>query len=170
MEDKTFGLKNKNKSSKVQQYIKGVQQQVFNQKGGEAARKEQEYRDKVEKKKAKEANALLASLFKGVGNLKDLEEDDKEEEEVDDTRGEIDLYTDPRGPDPNRSDKICDHFLDAVEKELYGWRWSCLNGEKCVYSHALPAGFVIDREQAAAKALLGHDDGLGIEEIIEQER
>ena len=39
-----------------------------------------------------------------------------------------------------------------------------------MYSHALPAGYVIDREQAAAKALLGHEEGLGIEEIIEQER
>lgn len=36
VEDKTFGLKNKNKSAKVQNYVKAVANQVMktNQKGG----------------------------------------------------------------------------------------------------------------------------------------
>jgi len=50
IEDKTFGLKNKNKSKVVQNYIKGVQTQVYNkfgQKVGDAKKLEE-----MEKKKA----------------------------------------------------------------------------------------------------------------------
>lgn len=61
---------------------------------------------------------------------------------LDGKAAKIDIYSDPRdknGKDPQRTDKICEHFLDAVEKNLYGWLWECPNGgEKCVYTHALP--------------------------------
>ncbi len=54
----------------------------------------------------------------------------------------IDIYTDPRdrqGKPAERTDIICTHFLDAVEKNLYGWMWECPNmAEKCQYTHALP--------------------------------
>ena len=47
----------------------------------------------------------------------------------------IDIYTDPRdraGKPVERVDIICTHFLDAVEKNLYGWLWECPNNaEKC---------------------------------------
>lgn len=30
------------------------------------------------------------------------------------------------------TDVICKHFMDSVEKELYGWRWVCPNaGDEC---------------------------------------
>jgi hypothetical protein len=40
----------------------------------------------------------------------------------------IDLYSDPRDrkskeKDPNRTDITCTHFLEAVEKGVYGWLW-----------------------------------------------
>ena len=59
----------------------------------------------------------------------------------------IDVYTDPRdrkGKDLTRTDITCTHFLDAVEKGLYGWLWECPNGgDKCQYTHALPPGFIL---------------------------
>ena len=91
----------------------------------------------------------------------------------------IDIYTDPRdknGKGPaDRTDIICTHFLDAVEKNLYGWLWECPNGdEKCVYRHALPAGYVLEREkkelEKAKLAAEDDEDELTLEEKIEEER
>ena len=48
----------------------------------------------------------------------------------------------------------CQHFLDAVEQELYGWRWECPNkGSACQYRHMLPEGYVVlsKKEREAAK-------------------
>lgn len=88
----------------------------------------------------------------------------------------IDIYTDPRdraGKPEWRTDIICTHFLDAVEKNLYGWLWECPNGaDKCVYTHSLPIGYVLQRDKKdMEKALRGDDeDEKTIEEIIEEER
>lgn len=62
---------------------------------------------------------------------------------------------------------ICKHFLDAVEKNKYGWFWECPNGgSACKYRHALPPGYVLKREKKKA------DSGptLTLEELIETER
>mmetsp|Transcript_21752 Transcript_21752/g.51346 ORF Transcript_21752/g.51346 Transcript_21752/m.51346 type:complete len:309 (+) Transcript_21752:139-1065(+) len=50
IEDKTFGLKNKNKSKKVQQYVQGVKNSVLNTN----ARKERELEEKRKKQKAEQ--------------------------------------------------------------------------------------------------------------------
>ncbi|CAH1788486.1 unnamed protein product [Owenia fusiformis] len=62
---------------------------------------------------------------------------------------------------------ICKFFLDAVENNKYGWFWNCKNGDKCHYRHALPAGFVLKKDQKK------DDEGekkITIEELIERER
>jgi len=41
----------------------------------------------------------------------------------------------------NQTDIVCNFFLDALEKRLYGYRWKCPNGPKCIYRHALPPGW-----------------------------
>ena len=47
-----------------------------------------------------------------------------------------------------KTDIICKHFLDAVEKRTYGWFWECPNGgDKCQYRHALPEGYVLKRDK-----------------------
>ena len=51
VEDKTFGLKNKKKSAKVQQYVKNIQQSV----NKDEIRRQQEAKEKKERKKAEEA-------------------------------------------------------------------------------------------------------------------
>lgn len=72
IEDKTFGLKNKNKSKAVQKYIKGVET-VAKQRVGLDTDKSKEFTDKAEKKKAREEEAFLNSLFKQVTLVKQPE-------------------------------------------------------------------------------------------------
>lgn len=66
---------------------------------------------------------------------------------LDGKAAKIDLYNDPRdrnGRPEWRTDITCQHFIDSVEKNLYGWLWECPNGgEKCVYTHALPPGYIL---------------------------
>jgi Zinc finger C-x8-C-x5-C-x3-H type (and similar) len=77
IEDKTFGLKNKNKSKVVQQYIKGVESVVK----GKSVNKEleAEFAEKALKKKLKEEEAFLNSLSKSVTTIKQIECDDDNE-------------------------------------------------------------------------------------------
>jgi len=68
IEDKTFGLKNKKKSSKVAKYVQQVQQQV-NQAGNRKAMKEQEERKKrmeMKKKEEEKRKTELKEIFKPV--------------------------------------------------------------------------------------------------------
>lgn len=34
-----------------------------------------------------------------------------------------------------------------MEKSKYGWFWECPNGEKCIYRHALPPGYVLKKDK-----------------------
>ena len=71
IEDKTFGLKNKNKSVKVQNFVKSVTAQVMNKnpRGGTEKMITEEYKKKEEKKKEQEQKALLASLFSSISAI-----------------------------------------------------------------------------------------------------
>ena len=82
IEDKTFGLKNKNKSKKVQQHVDSVIKSVMNtgdrkQRAMEEARKKQKAEAKMRRKALKEeqdalfGDALLAIGKKKATNLKD---------------------------------------------------------------------------------------------------
>ncbi|KAF1741508.1 hypothetical protein MXB_2758 [Myxobolus squamalis] len=67
----------------------------------------------------------------------------------------------------NASDKICKHFIESVEKKLYGWFWVCPNGgDACRYRHALPPGYILKRDKAGPTRV----EEIPIEEIIESER
>ena len=55
--------------------------------------------------------------------------------------------------------------MEAIDKNLYGWFWNCPNGEKCIYKHALPPGFVLKRKETAKL----DQDEISIEELIEKE-
>lgn len=65
------------------------------------------------------------------------------------------------------SKKICKFFLDAVEKSKYGWFWECPNGEKCIYRHALPQGYVLKRDK---KKLEDKGPEISLVDLIERER
>jgi len=98
---------------------------------------------------------------------------------MDGKSAKINIYADPRDKkgekDPDRSDQPCTHFIDAVEKNVYGWLWECPNGgDKCKFTHALPQGFVLERDkkeqERLAKEMADMEDDLTIEEEIEEER
>eukprot|EP00658_Telonema_sp_P-2_P017577 TRINITY_DN16840_c0_g1_i16.p1 TRINITY_DN16840_c0_g1~~TRINITY_DN16840_c0_g1_i16.p1 ORF type:complete len:214 (-),score=107.18 TRINITY_DN16840_c0_g1_i16:65-706(-) len=85
IDDKTFGLKNKNRSTKVQSFVQSVNQNV--RSGNPNERKMQQVND--EKRAAKEAKkafeAELNTLFVDVSKVKTTKEE--EDEEVDKNLG-----------------------------------------------------------------------------------
>lgn len=76
LEDKTFGLKNKNKSKKVQNYIESTTKSVMNtgdrkQRQLEEQRKKQKAEAKIRKKALKdEQNALFGEALMAIGKKK----------------------------------------------------------------------------------------------------
>ena len=74
------------------------------------------------------------------------------------------------GKRPQTTTKIvCKYFLDAIEKECYGWFWQCPNGPEykkvsslitsCKYRHALPEGYVYkSRAEREAEAAMREAD------------
>ena len=97
--------------------------------------------------------------------------------ELEGKSAKIDIYSDPRDrkgvvKDSARTDTTCSFFIEAVEKNVYGWLWECPNGgDKCVYVHALPIGYVLERDmKELQKAKEEEEDEKTIEELIEEER
>jgi len=192
-EDKTFGLKNKNKSKAVQKFIASVK---LNVKQSQGQRPTSEHEMRSEKKKEHERAQLLNSLFGNLGIL----ETKKKKKKPEDDKGKIDLYVDQRDqqtegnePEDNmadwdqetlekvvgqrhgaqvkdcQTDIICKFFLDAVEKSLYGWFWVCPNGgDSCKYRHSLPAGYVLKKATIVEEE--DEEEEISIEDQIEIER
>jgi len=177
-DDKTFGLKNK-KSKKVQNFIKTVEAQVYNK--SEKRDIEEKNKKKEAKKKQQEEELLLGFLTKNLdANKKKKQEEQKKFEEEkssleqaeDDKTGSINIFVDPREPDENRSAKVCEDFIDACEKNVYGWRWQCPNtNAKCMYTHALPEGYMLKSTMEALMKMQREEDGdKAIEFKIEEQR
>lgn len=80
----------------------------------------------------------------------DMRDDEKEDgmESWDDAKLK-DVVNQKHGKEKNRptTDIICKYFIEAVEKSKYGWFWECPNGEKCIYRHALPPGYVLKKDK-----------------------
>lgn len=73
------------------------------------------------------------------------------------------------------TDKVCKYFIDAVENGKYGWFWTCPNGgDKCMYKHSLPPGFILKtkEQRATEKALMDKSPlaTLTLEDFLESER
>lgn len=91
------------------------------------------------------------------------------------------------------TDKVCKFFIEAVENGKYGWFWTCPNGgDKCMYKHSLPPGYVFHsslrddfeligkfsfvlktkEQRAAEKALMDKSPlaTLTLEDFLESER
>lgn len=84
----------------------------------------------------------------------------------------IDIYSDPRAKLGKMPDTIitCKYFIEAVEKDLYGFNWVCpFKGDDCHYRHMLPQGYVLDRDTKGPKEG-DSDDEMTLEEKIEEDR
>ncbi|CCE63640.1 hypothetical protein TPHA_0F01560 [Tetrapisispora phaffii CBS 4417] len=209
--DKTFGMKNKNRSTKVQKYIKQVQSDPL---------KEDLKRQKLEEKKRLEAaeaerralfnpvldqrvragvdpKTIVCALFK-LGNCnkgnkckfshdlnvgrkvekRDLYQDARSEKEEDtmdnwDEEKLRSVITSKHGNPRTTTDKVCKFFIEAVENGKYGWFWVCPNnGDKCMYRHSLPEGFVLKtkEQQRLERESLANQPKITLEEFIETER
>ncbi|KAF3766403.1 hypothetical protein M406DRAFT_356329 [Cryphonectria parasitica EP155] len=80
-----------------------------------------------------------------------------------------------KGNQRTSTDKVCKYFIQAIEDGKYGWFWICPNGgDKCMYKHALPPGFILKtkEQRAAEKALLDKSPlkTLTLEDFLESER
>mmetsp|Transcript_19993 Transcript_19993/g.50589 ORF Transcript_19993/g.50589 Transcript_19993/m.50589 type:complete len:410 (-) Transcript_19993:75-1304(-) len=171
VEDKTFGMKNKNKSKQVQAKI-----QQMHKGGGNNPEADHYDRKKKEQQKAA-ADALDMVLFKEAKKKseikraaeaacqakekdkepekRDIHVDLREQKQQDEMAGWDDeklkrvVEQKKRGGDGERAktDIVCKYFLDAIETKKYGWFWECPNGgDKCQYRHALPPGYVLKSE------------------------
>lgn len=74
-----------------------------------------------------------------------------------------------------KTEIVCKFFLDAIEKEQYGWFWICpAGGDACKYRHALPPGYVFKskaQREAELQAKLDAEANAGdITESIEEQR
>ncbi|KAH0946095.1 hypothetical protein HN011_011848 [Eciton burchellii] len=100
----------------------------------------------------------------------DMRDDDKEADTMDkwDEDKLKEVVEKKHGSGGNRptTDIICKHFLEAVEKSKYGWFWECPSGQKCIYRHALPPGFVLKKD----KKKEDKKDEISLEDLIEKER
>ncbi|BCS19417.1 translation machinery-associated protein TMA46 [Aspergillus puulaauensis] len=73
------------------------------------------------------------------------------------------------------TDKVCKYFIEAVENQKYGWFWVCPNGgDKCMYRHNLPPGFILKtkEQRAEEKAMMDKSplNTLTLEDWLESER
>lgn len=211
--DKTFGMKNKNRSTKVQRFIKQVQTQAD-------PKKEEMRRKKLEEKKLMEAaeaerkalfnpvidqkvragvdpKTVLCAMFK-IGNCnkgarckfshdlnvgrrvekRDLYQDVRNEKE-EDTMDQWDeeklrkVILSKHGNPKTTTEKVCKFFIEAVENGKYGWFWMCPNGgDKCMYRHSLPEGFVLKtkEQKRLEREAIDSQPKITLEEFIETER
>ncbi len=61
-----------------------------------------------------------------------------------------------KGNQRTTTDKVCKFFIQAIEDGKYGWFWICPNGgDKCMYKHALPPGYVSHHTDAFTTMNLG---------------
>ncbi|KAL8745068.1 MAG: hypothetical protein Q9190_002761 [Brigantiaea leucoxantha] len=118
------------------------------------------------------------------GEKKNLYQDTREQEVEDRKKDDMADWDEDKlrqvvlskhGNPKTTTDKVCKHFIEAVENGKYGWFWTCPNGgDKCMYKHSLPPGFILKtREQRLAeKALLEKSPlkTLTLEDFLESER
>ncbi|ORY34338.1 putative cytoplasm protein [Naematelia encephala] len=215
-EDKTFGMKNKNKSKKVQSYIDTVQKQQSQAgKNKEALAKDKEKEARALAKKNEEAKkkmelelfgpvqvqkipfgtdpkTVLCVYFKAGHCQKGTKCKFSHDRNVERKVEKVNIYEDARKEKKddtmdtwdeeklrnvvgqnaqkqrNATDIVCKYFIQAIEDKKYGWL-PPNGGDKCMYRHALPPGFVLKSEKKAAEEAAKKDQ-ISLEEFVEVER
>ncbi|KEF55502.1 uncharacterized protein A1O9_08252 [Exophiala aquamarina CBS 119918] len=110
-------------------------------------------------------------------DTREQEREEKEKDNMEDWDEEKlrDVVTSKHGNPRTTTDKVCKYFISAVEDGKYGWFWTCPNGgDKCMYRHSLPPGFVLKtkEQRRAEKALMDKSPlaTLTLEDFLESER
>ncbi|KAH0371639.1 hypothetical protein KCU65_g1773, partial [Aureobasidium melanogenum] len=114
-------------------------------------------------------------------DTRELEKEQQEEERKKDDMVDWDeeklrsVVLSKHGNPKTTTDKVCKYFIEAVENGKYGWFWTCPNGgDKCMYKHSLPPGFVLKtkEQRAAEKALMDKSplNTLTLEDFLDSER
>ncbi|KAI9879634.1 MAG: hypothetical protein M1830_007875 [Pleopsidium flavum] len=110
-------------------------------------------------------------------DTREAEEEKKKEDGMEDWDEEKlrQVVMSKHGNPKTTTDKVCKYFIEAVENGKYGWFWTCPNGgDKCMYKHSLPPGFVLKtkEQRAAEKALMDKSPlkTLTLEDFLESER
>lgn len=175
VEDKTFGMKNKKKSKKVQNMIKQV---AGKERGGFEKMQAEIHNEKKRKKKLTEEKKMLIGVFSQTAP--------KKKAPTNAQGAKIDVFTDQRDElfgnkdtidnwdeqklseavnfnqkkyqQTNQTAKICKFFLEAIEKKKYGWFWVCPNGYNCIYRHCLPPDYVFKSDKAQVTEEKKDDD------------
>ncbi|KAL2311937.1 mRNA export protein Mep33 [Schizosaccharomyces pombe] len=174
--DATFGLKNKNRSTKVQAKIRQIEQNAAASGSKDAKRQEALRKRREEEKRAAEAaKAEVAALFNAIPKKQTPQNFLTRKEEVKESQ-KIDLYSDVRDQQTDlplekrpwiNTDIVCKFFLEACETGKYGWLWQCPNGNMtCIYKHALPYGYVLSRDKKKDDT----KEEISLEAFIEIER
>ncbi|KAK5042900.1 hypothetical protein LTR84_012402 [Exophiala bonariae] len=110
-------------------------------------------------------------------DTREQEREEKEKDNMEDWDEEKlrNVVLNKHGNPRTTTDKVCKYFISAVEDGKYGWFWTCPNGgDKCMYRHSLPAGFVLKtkEQRRAEKALMDKSplNTLTLEDFLESER
>ncbi|KAL1235323.1 Zinc finger CCCH domain-containing protein [Trichinella spiralis] len=197
IEDKTFGLKNK-KGAKQQKFIKMVTHQMKNQGKSMSQVESQKFEKKKKKEddlsdlnkllkpvidmpkisKEVDPKSVLCLFFKQGKSQKrsvyydrrEMTDQDNLENWDDEKLNEV-VQKKHAESDKNKPKTaiICKFFLQALEESKYGWFWECPSGEKCIYRHAIPPGYILKKDRAKLEEQKKSDD-ITLEELIEKER
>lgn len=103
---------------------------------------------------------------------KPAEDDDKSKDTMDkwDQEKLDKVILSKHGNPKSTTEKVCKYFIQAVEGGKYGWFWECPNGgEKCMYKHRLPPGFVLKSQKKELDELAKKSE-ISLEEFLEAER
>lgn len=100
-------------------------------------------------KKCKFAHDLSVERKTEKKNLYTDQREGEEEKKKQETSADWDeeklrsVVLSKKGNQKSTTDKVCKFFVTAIEDGKYGWFWICPNGgDKCMYKHALPPGYV----------------------------
>ncbi|CAG8116961.1 unnamed protein product [Penicillium salamii] len=124
-----------------------------------------------------ERKAAKKDLYTDSRDEKTEEEEKKQKDTMDDWDEEKlrSVVLSKHGNPRTTTEKVCKFFVEAVENQKYGWFWTCPNGgNKCMYKHSLPPGFVLKtKEQRAAEKALKDKSPLNtltLEDWLDSER
>lgn len=124
-----------------------------------------------------ERKAAKKDLYTDSRDVKAEEEEKKQKDTMDDWDEEKlrSVVLSKHGNPRTTTEKVCKFFIEAVENQKYGWFWTCPNGgNKCMYKHSLPPGFILKtKEQRAAEKALKDKSPLStltLEDWLDSER